>query len=348
MKNIGIISTRISGTDGVSLEIEKWATVLERNGYKCFYFAGEIDRPKEKSFIAEEAHFNYPDVKKINENILGRDVRPLEITDLIHSITGKLKSGLKEFVNKYSIDLILPENALTIPMNIPLGIAITEFISETGMPAIAHHHDFSWERERFLVNAVNDFLQMAFPPVHGSIQHAVINSIASASLSFRRGVSSTVVPNVYDFANPPGVSDEKAVKELRSKAGLANDDYFILQPTRVVPRKWIERSIDLVSRMDLSGRKLVISHSSGDEGDNYSKMLDEYSSQMDVELVYLDRLISKSGHGKDDDGFGIGDAYQAADLVMYPSGYEGFGNAFLEAIYYRKPPCCKQVSRIYS
>jgi glycosyltransferase involved in cell wall biosynthesis len=32
-----------------------------------------------------------------------------------------------------------------------------------------------------------------------------------------------------------------------------------------------------------------------------------------------------------------GDLYQNADLVTYPSGYEGFGNAFLETIYYRKP-----------
>jgi glycosyltransferase involved in cell wall biosynthesis len=29
--------------------------------------------------------------------------------------------------------------------------------------------------------------------------------------------------------------------------------------------------------------------------------------------------------------------YQAADLVTYPSAYEGFGNAFLEAVYFRKP-----------
>ena len=35
--------------------------------------------------------------------------------------------------------------------------------------------------------------------------------------------------------------------------------------------------------------------------------------------------------------YSIGDIYQTADLITYPSGYEGFGNAFLETIYYRKP-----------
>ena len=29
--------------------------------------------------------------------------------------------------------------------------------------------------------------------------------------------------------------------------------------------------------------------------------------------------------------------YQSANLVTYPSGYEGFGNAFVEAIYFKKP-----------
>jgi glycosyltransferase involved in cell wall biosynthesis len=31
------------------------------------------------------------------------------------------------------------------------------------------------------------------------------------------------------------------------------------------------------------------------------------------------------------------DIYPHADLVTYPSNFEGFGNAFLEAIYFRKP-----------
>ena len=33
----------------------------------------------------------------------------------------------------------------------------------------------------------------------------------------------------------------------------------------------------------------------------------------------------------------LGDVYPHADLVTYPSSIEGFGNAFLEAVYYRRP-----------
>jgi glycosyltransferase involved in cell wall biosynthesis len=33
----------------------------------------------------------------------------------------------------------------------------------------------------------------------------------------------------------------------------------------------------------------------------------------------------------------LGDAYVAADLVTYPSLYEGFGNALIEAIFHGKP-----------
>ena len=46
---VGFVSTRIAGTDGVSLEIAKWAEVIERVGIECYYIAGESDRPAERT-----------------------------------------------------------------------------------------------------------------------------------------------------------------------------------------------------------------------------------------------------------------------------------------------------------
>ena len=335
IKNVGIISTRIAGTDGVSLEIEKWAEVLKRNRFDCFYFAGEIDRDEEISFKVDEAHFEHPEVYDISKSLFGATNRTRKISKNIQRIQEKLKSALYDFRKKFKIDLIIPENALTIPLNIPLGIAITEFIAETGIPTIAHHHDFYWERDRFQINACQDYLDKSFPSDLHSIRHAVINSPASKQLSHRLGISNTIIPNVYNFAEEPeGLEDFP--RELKSKIGIKKDDLFILQPTRVVPRKWIERSIEIVHNLKLPNPTLVISHASGDEGDDYYHRIMEYAKFMGVKIITIDNLIGGC-HGNGNKKYTIADVYKCADIVTYPSGYEGFGNAVLETIYFNKP-----------
>lgn len=337
VKNIGFISTRISGIDGVSHEIEKWASILEKNGYSCYYCAGEIDRPPERCFLIEEAHFKHADIERINQGIFGQTTRTREITGLIHALAARIRPKLDEFIGNFGIDGIIVENALAIPMNIPLGIALTELIAETGIPAVAHHHDFAWERERFLVNAAGDYIQMSFPPMLPGIEHVVINSIAQASIGHRKGIPSTIIPNTFDFENIPKAVDGETLRRIRRESGVGDGEYLILQPTRVVPRKCIERSIDLVSGLQGAGKRLVISHPSGDEGDAYYRRLCDYAGMKGVELRFINHLISPGRSASKERPYTIGDVYQAADLVTYPSSYEGFGNAFLEAIYFRKP-----------
>jgi len=338
IKNIGFVSTRIAGTDGVSLEIQKWADVFERNRFNCFYFAGVSDRDPEKSFLVEEAHFEHPVIEEINSDLFGKKDRRRETSETIQKIKDRLKGALYDFVKKYDVDLIIPENALAIPMNIPLGLAITEFIAETCVPTIAHHHDFSWERPRFLINSCRDYLNMAFPPHLPSIRHGVINSLASEQLSFRRGISNILIPNVLDFATEPPPLDDYC-NDLRERIGLQKDDLFILQPTRIVPRKWIERSIEIVRNMRQPNPVLVISHGMEDEGDEYYERVEDYSQSMGVKILRIDNLIASQRTicKKREKLFSVADIYQNADLVTYPSGYEGFGNAFLETIYYKKP-----------
>jgi hypothetical protein len=53
IQNIGFISTRFAGTDGVTLESGKWAEVLEVSGHKCFWLAGELDKDSDKGKKAE-------------------------------------------------------------------------------------------------------------------------------------------------------------------------------------------------------------------------------------------------------------------------------------------------------
>ncbi len=336
-RNVAFISTRIAGTDGVSLEIEKWADIFEQEGFTCYYFAGELDRPAERCHLVPEAHFTHPDIKDVYQEAFDSTGRDRAISKKIYQLAIKLKDHLYEFVEKFKIQIIIPENALTIPLNIPLGIAITEFIAETNIQTIAHHHDFYWERDRFMVNAVQDYLNMAFPPVLPSIHHVVINSVADAQLGLRTGVSARIAPNVMDFENPPPPPDEYTT-DVRRALGIEDDELFVLQPTRVVQRKGIEHAIEMVHRLGRKA-KLIISHASGDEGYDYEQRLTEYSKLMKVDTVFVSDIINEQ-RGYTDDGkkiYTLEDIYPYADLITYPSTFEGFGNAFLEAIYFRKP-----------
>jgi mannosylglucosylglycerate synthase len=334
---IGFVSTRFDGTDGVSLETRKWAQVLERMGQSVYYFAGVSDQPAEISFVVPEAHFLHKDVQAIANISYRSSTRPPEITHRIHELRSHLKEQLYKFIKKYDVELLIAENALSIPMNIPLGLALAEFIAETGIPVIGHHHDFFWERKRFLVNCIGDYLEMAFPPRLPSIQHVVINSLAGTEMAKRRGLDVTIIPNVMDFDNHPPAPDEYT-ESLRADLQINPDEYFFLQPTRPLQRKGIEYAVELIRRLDLEAR-LVISHAGGDEGDEYVKHMRVIADLMNVRVKFVSDII-KTERGKTKDGrkiYSLGDVYPRADLVTYPSLLEGFGNAFLEAVYYRCP-----------
>ncbi len=337
-ERVGFISTRFAGTDGVSLESAKWAQVLWDDRHVSFWYSGLTDRAPEVSLCVPEAHFEHPENKWLNDRLWGVTRRERVVSRRVRELAEYLKDTLYEFVEKFDLTLLVAENALAIPMHVPLGIAITEFLQETRRPAIAHHHDFYWERTRFAVNAAADYLEMAFPPRSRDLHHVVINQSAQEELSWRKGLPSTLVPNVFDFEKPPPPVDAYAA-DVRHELGLEPGDVFILQPTRIVPRKGIEHAIKLVELLDDRKYKLVISHDAGDEGYEYRDMLAEMAREAGVDLRFVStrvgELRQKGGDGRK--VYTLWDLYPHADLVTYPSLYEGFGNAFLESIYFRVP-----------
>jgi len=336
-KRIGFVATRLAGTDGVSLEADKWTRVLTRMGMECYFMAGELDTPKDRSLLVPSCHFTHPGAKEVYDGCFGRATRLPRVSRKCDDLKAVLKQSVRDFVDYFHIELLILENAVAIPMNIPLGLAITEYLIELGTPAVAHHHDFYWERNRFSRNACTDYLATAFPPRLPTIQHTVINSAQVEQLSLRTGVAATVIPNVMDFEDsvppPDGYADD-----LRQELGIPDDHKLILQPTRIVRRKGIEHAIELVHRLGLPAT-LVISHASGDEGDEYSQRVREYSAVLDVNTILWGKRLSHQ-RGRTADGrkiYSLADIYSQADLVTYPSTIEGFGNAFLEAVYHRRP-----------
>ncbi|MEM6915112.1 MAG: glycosyltransferase family 4 protein, partial [Verrucomicrobiota bacterium] len=171
-----------------------------------------------------------------------------------------------------------------------------------------------------------------------SIEHVVINRAAKRDLMERFAIKATVIPNVMNFEAPPlapRVTDQK----IRDAIGLTKEDRLFLQPTRIIPRKGIELAIELLSRLDDPRNKLVISHESGDEGHVYLASLKKLARESRVDLRLIgDRITSdETSRPKSDKTFSLSELYPLADFVTFPSLYEGFGNALLEAIYFGKP-----------
>jgi glycosyltransferase involved in cell wall biosynthesis len=68
----------------------------------------------------------------------------------------------------------------------------------------------------------------------------------------------------------------------------------------------------------------------------YQKELRKYAKELGINTVEVNGLVNNYNNTNRKMGNFL-DIYPYADLVTYPSIYEGFGNQFLEAIYAKKP-----------
>jgi glycosyltransferase involved in cell wall biosynthesis len=334
---IGFIATRLAGTDGVSLETHKWAEVARRLGHEVYYCAGKLEDDAPNPTLIPEFHFHDPVAVAVGELVFGRMDPPDALPLLLGEATERLKELLHGWLNQAGIDVLVIENVLAIPMHIPLGLALAQVIEETGIPTVGHHHDFFWERQRFRLNCVPDLLWQTFPPNLPSIKHVVINSLAQRDLKTFRGLEAAIVSNVFDYDTPaPGIDDYN--QDFRQAMGFSPYDMLFLQPTRVIARKGIDLAFELLRRLREPRARLMISHQAGDEGMAYYRQLLHRSQVSNVEVHYLasfveEKRVVRNGRKS----YTLWDVYPHANFVTYPTLYEGFGNALLEAIYFRKP-----------
>ena len=334
--NLGVISTRLAGTDGVSLESAKLVDVAQRFGHQVYYCAGELDSNLE-GVVDPALHFEDEIARQLHDRAFVEQESAVSLLPDIDRRAQELKRPLRHFLEKYSIDFVIIQNAFAIPMQLPLGQALTEVLAELNLPGLAHNHDFYWERPRFLDSALTQFLDEFFPPTLPRLHHAVINSLAQTALKQRRGLDSMVIPNVFDFGTPPpGIDDFNA--DFRQAIGLTAKDWLILQPTRVIPRKGIELAIELQQQLNDPRAKLVITHSAGDEGLGYLHELQAMAQAKNVDLRYVADVVADQRRSSDGQKiYSLWDAYPHADLVTYPSFIEGFGNALIETVYFKRP-----------
>jgi glycosyltransferase involved in cell wall biosynthesis len=173
------------------------------------------------------------------------------------------------------------------------------------------------------------------------VRHVVINSAAQREVERRFGIDAVVVPNVMNFDEPFAQRDAYN-RDLLPEIGLRQDDIPLFQITRIVERKGIEVAIDLVGKLEDERVKLVITGSAADdERKGYFKQLIGRVAAQNlggrVHFAYRRILRERRTAADGRKIYSLSDAYANATGCTYFSTYEGFGNAFVEAVLARRP-----------
>jgi glycosyltransferase involved in cell wall biosynthesis len=361
-KTIGIFHYQLGSTDGVSLEVEKWKQVLEEMGHKVILCAGRLG--SQEGILLPELYHHRPEIEIINQNILG-ERKDLFLDDLIERFndhTDKLVHSLEDIIHQNNIDTLLVNNIWSVAMNIPAAVALESVRKSLRLHTVAHHHDFYWERNLSpnLDRAeIRNILDNYLPPEAMQITHVVINSLAQSSLMRKKDISSTVVPNVFDFTGSEWVIDEYN-QDLRQAIGLNDGDICVLQATRIVPRKGIELAIDVVHALNEPSRRRILQehglydgrkftsknkivlvlagYDRDDPTGKYLGKLEAKAKKLNVDLRHIDNITGRERRVINGQKiYGLWDTYAIADLVTYPGLWEGWGNQLLEAIKAKLP-----------
>jgi len=361
-QTIAILHYQVGYNDGVSLEIEKWKTVLESMGHKVIRVAGDLG--SQDGVLIPDLYHHDPEIEWINRNLFGKipGTDAKELKRLIVTRAKRIEAQLKEAFMRHQISLIIPNNIWSVALNLPAAIALENVCNKLQLPAIAHHHDFYWEskgKASLTRDEIRDLMEKYLPPRSELITHVVINSLAKAQLLERKGLESIIVPNVLDFDSSEGAKDSYN-QDLRKVIGIKENDVLILQATRIIPRKGIEIAIELIKELNSPHyrntlRKMGLFHGgeftedsaivlvlAGNDMDdptgNYLKRLTNRAESSGVEIRVISHLINHSRTLEEGTKqYSLWDAYAIADLVTYPSLWEGWGNQLLEAIRAKLP-----------
>lgn len=355
---IGFVSGKLGDVDGVSLEVDKWIEVLTEMGHEVYTIAGKYGSslksiPEENQILFEKIRFGSPEQHNYETHFFPHLYRfpphhswekRKEVLENLEAEGTEVANQLLEKLQRHNLDVLVAQNTNAMPMTLLGGMGIHKLATEHRVATIFHHHDFWWERSRFSSNHIEQLLGEIMPPVAPGLEHIVLSSYAAHILASIKRVAPIVVPNCEDFDN--AIQRDEYNGDFREQLGFEENDILIVQPTRIVRRKRIQDSVELVGRLIDKYPKIgdrvhfVISLYQGDEPDeNYIEEISRLAKQRGVAMHMIsDRVASeRTTDGEGRKLYTNRDVLANADIVTYLPVWEGFGNALLEAIAAKVP-----------
>lgn len=266
-----IISYRLGGTDGVSVEAAKWSWALGKLGFNIRRIAGSIEHAGRESA----------------DNIVGNDII---IPSLRHDVSGSppLDTELDDALG--GVDLVIAENICSLPLVPQVARAVADSLNRYAGRVVFHHHDLPSERPE------TADLAHEFPPRIQGALHVVLSDLARTELG-RHGIESTVMRNRFDPDPAPG--DRTRMRAMHS---FSQVDLVVFHPARGIARKNIEGALQFCEALSqiVGATRKVKYWLSGPAEDGYAIELERLISSAQVPVV-LDLPLSVA------DGYAAGD-----------------------------------------
>jgi mannosylglucosylglycerate synthase len=210
------------------------------------------------------------------------------------------------------VDLVIVENLCSLPINPDAASLAATVLDAHDGRVVFHHHDLPWQRAG-LPTPSN------VPPHRPNSLHVTINDHSRAQLE-NRGFDAVTLRNAFELDPARGDRDT-----TRAEFGFARTDVVLLQPTRAIPRKNIPAAITFAAELARREPEWDVRFwITGPAEDGYDDVFARLIAQSEVPVT-VGRATSAP------------DAYAAADLILFPSTWEGFGNPVIESIAHRRP-----------
>jgi glycosyltransferase involved in cell wall biosynthesis len=289
-----------------------------------------------------------PRVQRVQKSI----IKKRNETRAFNQLKNEIKTELRDLISDLNVCIV--HNIPSMPFNFAATAALNELSDEGVTRFIFWLHDTAIVRKEWqklvdhfpvtLLHHKNENITFVTPTSYRAKQ------FASFDEHYR-------IPRMKVIPNGVSVEEylkiDQVTKKLLKRLELSFDDFIILTPVRILPRKNIELALDVVHELIhlTDGRriKLLITGPPNDDNaaNSYEQKLKRKIERLHLkdnvifchDLVDFKRSITKRRIKK----WSVADVYNIADLVFIPSKEEGFGLPVIEAGAARKPIFCSRI-----
>jgi mannosylglucosylglycerate synthase len=206
-----LLSFRLGGSDGVTVEADKWGWALEELGFATITVAGA--------------------------GLVDRVVPGLAIGSSEPPTRTEVTAALAD------ADLVIVENLCSLPLNPEAARVVAQALA--GRPAVLHHHDLPWQRPH-LSDHPPPPVDRRWSQV--TINELSRHQLADRGIAATTVYNTFEVPAPREGRTVAEI--ERRRGKVRRALGVGDEQRLVVQPTRAIPRKNVAGGMQVAVDLD--------------------------------------------------------------------------------------------------